>query len=210
MGLLSGQKPKRLIWFSLKVMIQFKKNCCFWWSSKLTWLSRSGSGWISRGPHYHVFLFNVGTVFRGKPLSQSRFCPDLKKIIRSQNFQNFQKRVFSLIFGPKISASSNFRPGSTFLASKITFLEVWYFPDLSVFWSNFRKIRSKFQKINFKFFQNFYFFRGFCYWRALLTTWMADCTLQNINSSIRLAVNSLRKGHFCPQPPKKALIKNNV
>ena len=32
---------------------------------------------------------------------------------------------------------------------------------------------------------------------------MADWTLQNINSSIRLAVNSLRKWRFRPQPPKK-------
>ena len=32
---------------------------------------------------------------------------------------------------------------------------------------------------------------------------MTDWTLQNINNSISLAVNSLRKGHFCPPTAKK-------
>ena len=38
---------------------------------------------------------------------------------------------------------------------------------------------------------------------------MVDWTLQNINSSISLAVNSLRKGHLCPPTVKKKFVKNN-
>ena len=106
--------------------------------------------------------------------------------------------VFSLIFGQKISPSSNFGPRSTFLASKITFSKVWFFSDLSVFWSIFREIRSKSQIFIFKFLKNFYFFRVFYNARAFLTTWMIEWSLQNINRSIRLAAITFRKGPLCP------------
>ena len=172
--------------------------------------SRSGSDKILREQHCHVLLYHVGTVFRGKPLSQSRFCLILKKSEVRKNFDILKKIVFSLIFGQKIAASRNFRPRITFLASKITFLKLWIFSDLSVFWSNFQKIGSKIQKVNFKFFKKIYIIPVFYYSRALLTTWMTDRTLQNINSSIRLALNPLRKVHFCPPTAKKNLIKNEV
>ena len=99
----------------------------------------------------------------------------------------------------KISASSNFRPRTPFLTSKPTFSKIWFFWDISVIWSNFRKIGSRIQKFNFSFFfKNLYFSQNFFYSRALVTTWIACSTLQNINSSIRLVVNSLWKGLLCP------------
>ena len=172
--------------------------------------SRSGSDKFLREQHCHVLLYHVVTVFRDKPLSQSRFCLILKKSEVRKNFDILKKIVFSLIFGQKIAASSNFRPRSTFLASKITFLKLWFFSDFSVFWSKIQKIGSKIQKVNFNFFKNFQFIPVFYYSRALLTTWMTDRTLQNINSSIRLALNPLRKVHFCPPTAKKILIENEV
>ena len=117
--------------------------------------SRSGSDKILREQHCHVLLYHVVTAFRGKPLSQSRFCLILKKSEVRKNFDIWKKIVFSLIFGQKIATSSNFRPRSTFLASKITFFKLWIFSDFSVFWSNFRKIGSKIQKVNFNFFKKF-------------------------------------------------------
>ena len=67
---------------------------------------------------------------------------------------------------------------------------------------------SRIQKFNFSFFfKNLYFFQYFFYSRALVTTWITCSTLQNINSSIRLAVNSLWKGLLCPQPSKQCCSK---
>ena len=89
------------------------------------------------------------------------------------------------------------------------FFESLIFFGLKRFLAKFSKKGSKIQKFDFIFFQNFNFFRIFYYSRALLTTWMADWTLQNINSSIRLAVNSLRKGHLCPPTVKIFFIQND-
>ena len=76
------------------------------------------------------------------------------------------------------------------------------FRKTSVFWSNFRKIGSRIQKFNFSFFFKISRFFRFFYLRALVTTWIICSTLQNINSSIRLAVNSLWKRLLCTQPSK--------
>ena len=55
--------------------------------------------------------------------------------------------------------------------------------------------------------KTYIFFSIFFYSRTLVTTWITCSTLQNINSSIRLAVNSLWKGLLCPQPSKQCCSK---
>ena len=107
----------------------------------------------------------------------------------------------------KISASGNFSPRTAFLTSKITFSKILFFSDISVFWSDFRKIGSRIKKFNFSFFSKTYIFFSIFFSRALVTTWITCSTLQNINSSIRLAVNSLWKGLLCPQPSKQCCSK---
>ena len=58
---------------------------------------------------------------------------------------------------------------------------------------------QEFKNLISVFFSKIYIFlRTFFYSRGLITTWIACSTLQNINSSIRLAVNSLWKGLLCP------------
>ena len=57
---------------------------------------------------------------------------------------------------------------------------------------------QEFKNLLSVFFQKLIFFSDLFSSRALVTTWIACSTLQNINSSIRLAVNSLWKGLLCP------------
>ena len=126
-------------------------------------------------------------------------------------FQNFKKSGFFFDFWSK-----KYHPvvilarEALFWHQKSLFRKFDFFSDLSVFWVKFSKNWVKNSKIKFKFFQKLLIFSHFFYPRALLTTRMTDWTLQNINNSISLAVNSLRKGHFCPPTSKKILIKNEV
>ena len=126
-------------------------------------------------------------------LGTGHFCPPIAKKVMN-------KRTH----WPKISASSNFGPRSTFLSSNL-FSKVLFLFGIIHFFVEFLKNWVPNSKILFKIFQKRLLFWHFLSPSILLTTWMTEWTLQNNNRLIRLAENSLRTGHFCPPNAKKVM-----
>ena len=141
-----------------------------------------------------------GDCLKGQAPQPARILPYTEKIVRSQNFKKFsKKRFFFNLWPKKYQPVLIFAREPRFWHQNSLFINLIFFSETSVIWSNFRKIVSRIQKFNFSFFSKTYIFlRNFFYSRALVTTWITCSTLQNINSSIRLAVKSLWKGLLCP------------
>ena len=88
----AGCKTKNLIFFSLKVKIRKHKFRSLWHNIKVYLAEpfRLGMNFQEAAPS--CLLFNLWTVFSGKPLSQFRFCLMLRRIAKFSKFS--KKRYF--------------------------------------------------------------------------------------------------------------------
>ena len=173
--------------------IVFFKNFEIFW---LFWISAPSRGHRTTIWPLQKIVASFG--FKGRALEKQSKSESIFSQKNKVIFKILKKWFFLWFLSKKYHPVVILAREARFWHQKSLFRKFDFFSDLSVFWSIFREIRSKSQKFIFKFFKNFYFFRVFYNARAFLTTWMIECTLQNINRSIRLAAITFRKGPLCP------------